>query len=106
MKGLIYGLSVIAAVAWSGVAHSFSDSDCSRIVPGSYQVSEEFRASEPMAAVRQRAYQQLTELAVANVIGVRVKTQRRFEEKAENERIEERFRQKIMAQSQGFVRYK
>jgi hypothetical protein len=105
MKGLICGLSVIAAMACGGAAHAFSDSDCLRIVPGSYQVSEEFRASEPMAAVRQRALQQLTESAIANVIGVRVKSQRGSDDKAENNRIEERFHQKIMAQSQGLVHY-
>ena len=88
------------------LAFGFSDSDCSAILPTKVQVKEDFQNGETVATVRLRALDRAKQLAVAEKVGVTMRSQRSSDVTSDGNRDSLKFRDRAMAQSKGLVRYK
>ena len=98
---LIGALILAAHPVWA-----FEDADCRKIVPTTISVRDDMRPGEAFAIVRDRALERASQQAVADVVGVTLRSQRSMEAKVVNDQVDERFQQRAMSQSKGLVRYK
>jgi hypothetical protein len=105
---MTYFYIVLSALVFAApqFAFGFSDSDCSAILPTKVQVKEELQSGEAVLAARLRALDRATQLAVAEKIGVSIRSQRSSDVSSGSNGDSQRFRDRAMAQSKGLVRYK
>ena len=99
-------LLLTLTLAGPHTAFAFSDSDCSAILPTKVQVKEEFQNGETVVTVRLRALDRASQLAVAEKVGVTMRSQRSSDVTSDNNGDSLKFRDRAMAQSKGLVRYK
>ena len=97
---------------------AFADTDCFRVHADDYTVRESVLGGEPVELTRQRAIAQLSELAIANAVGTRVKANSETSRSSERETQSvddikttksvrlEKMGKKITASSKGLVTYK
>ena len=94
------------ALATPHLAFAFSDSDCSAVLQTTVQVKEEFQTGETIVTVRLRALDRASQLAVAEKVGVTMRSQRSSDVTSDNNGDALKFRDRAMAQSKGLVRYR